>query len=443
MNKSIGRRISILVVEDDPGDMGLIRTNVRLAGLRKLGEEDPVVWASTLAAGVASVSTGKPDIVLLDLSLPDSTGLATVQRMRLAAPDVPIIVLTGQDDHQLAEEALQAGAQDYLVKGQLFQQDALGRAIRHALVRQKLESRLRLFEAALSSVASSIMITDVSAAIEWTNPAFSRLTGFSPSEVVGRNPGEILNSGNQDRRFYEGMWQTILGGRVWAGELISRRKDGSQFDAAMTISPVTDADGRIQHFVAISEDISERKATAERVQHLAHHDQLTDLPNRILLSDRLFQSLAQVRRERGILAVMFLDLDDFKPVNDTLGHDVGDLLLKEVALRLRACAPRNSDTVARLGGDEFVILLAQIDKAADALLVARKVLAAVKCPFVIGPHRIEISTSVGIAIYPEHGDEVSRLLKNADTAMYHAKAAGRGCYRLFRELPETAGAHFG
>lgn len=440
MKNSSRRRISILVIEDDPGDLGLIRTNIRLAGLKSIGEDDPVIWASTLADGIAAAAKNGPDVVLLDLSLPDSAGIATVEAMRVAAPAVPIIVLTGQDDHQLAEAALQAGAQDYLAKGQLFQHDALGRAIRHALVRQKLESRLRLFDAALNAVASGIVITDVTSVIEWANPAFTQITGFEISEIVGHDPGEVLNSGKQDGRFYEGMWQTILAGRVWSGELVNRRKNGSLFDAALTISPVTGGDGSIRHFVAIMQDISERKATAERVQHLAHHDQLTDLPNRMLLSDRLFQSLAQVRREQGTLAVMFLDLDDFKPVNDTLGHDVGDLLLKEVALRLRGCAPRTSDTVARVGGDEFVILLSQIDKAADAAVVARKILTAVKRPFVIGPHSIDISTSIGIAVYPAHGEDVSGLLKNADTAMYHAKKAGRGCYRFFRELAETTSA---
>ncbi|MEI2623019.1 MAG: diguanylate cyclase [Giesbergeria sp.] len=438
MNESEQRRISILVIEDEPGDLGLIQAYVRLAGIRRIGDQDPVVWASTLAQGVAAAAASMPDVILLDLSLPDSSGLHTVEAMRTVAPDVPIIVLTGQDDHQLAEAALQAGAQDYLVKGQ-FQHDALGRAIRHALVRQKLESRLSLFRAALNSVANGILITDIDSTIEWANPAFTRMTGFSLTEAVGRHTGEMLNSGKQDPQFYRRMWDTILAGRVWTGELINRRKDGSLYAEALTISPVTDGNGRIQHFVAIKQDISERKANEERVQHLAHHDQLTDLPNRSLLSDRLFQALAQARRDRGTVALMFLDLDSFKPVNDTLGHDIGDLLLKEVALRLQNCVPRESDTVARLGGDEFVILLAQIEKAADAVVVAGKLLAALERPFLIGPHRISISGSIGIAVYPQHGDEVNQLLKNADIAMYHAKKAGRNCYRFFREVTETAG----
>jgi len=437
MNKALQQQISILVVEDDPGDLGLIQAYVGRTGLRRIGDRDPVVSTTTLVEGVALAVAHRPDVVLLDLSLPDSAGLSTVQVMRGVVPDVPIIVLTGQDDHQLAEAALQAGAQDYLVKGQ-FEHDSLGRAIRHALVRQKLESRLRLFEAALNSAANGIMITDVNATIEWANPAFTRMTGISLVEAVGRKPNELLHSGKQDAEFYRRMWETILDGRIWSGELVNRRRDGSLYDEALTISPVTNSTGRIQHFVAIKQDISARKATEERVQHLAHHDQLTDLPNRVLLSDRLFQCVAQARRDRGTLALLFLDLDQFKPVNDTLGHDIGDLLLKEVALRLQACVPRDSDTVSRLGGDEFVILLAQIDKATDAVLVAGKILAALERPFCIGPHVIDISASIGIAVYPQHGEDVSQLLKSADTAMYLAKKAGRNCYRFFRQVTEVA-----
>ncbi|MCM8596963.1 diguanylate cyclase domain-containing protein [Accumulibacter sp.] len=439
MSKPAQSQIAILVVEDDPGDLGLIQAYLRLAGLRRGGDRGSVATASTLVDGAALAVSVAPDVVLLDLSLPDSAGLATVQVMSSVVPDVPVIVLTGQDDHQLAEAALEAGAQDYLVKGQ-FDHDALGRAIRHALVRQKLESRLRLFEAALNSAANGILVTDVNSRIEWVNPAFTRMTGLTLDEVVGRTTSEMLNSGKQDAAFYQRMWETILDGRVWSGELINRRKDGSLYDEALTISPVTDVNGRIRHFVAIKQDISERKAAEERVQHLAHHDQLTDLPNRVLLTDRLFQALAQARRERSTLALMFLDLDQFKPVNDTLGHDVGDLLLKEVALRLQNCVPRESDTISRLGGDEFVILLAQIDKAVDAVLVGGKILAALNRPFSIGPHQIVVSASIGIAVYPQHGEDANSLLKNADLAMYLAKKAGRNCYRFFREITDTARA---
>ena len=433
---ALQRPTSILVIEDDAGDLGLIRANIRLAGIRCSGDQDPVIWAPTVAAGLAAAAAHNPDVILLDLSLPDSTGVATVHAFRAVIPKVPIIVLTGRDDDELAEAAVKEGAQDYLVKGQ-FQHAALGRAIRHALVRQRLESRLRLFEAALNSAANGIVITDVNATIEWANPAFARMIGRTLGEVVGRSPAELLNSGKQDAAFYQRMWATILSGQVWSGELVNRRKDGSLFDESLTISPVADARGKIQHFIAIKQDISERKVDEERVQHLAHHDQLTDLPNRLLLNDRLAQAVAQARRERGTLALMFLDLDQFKPVNDTLGHAVGDLLLKAVALCLQGCVPRQSDTISRLGGDEFVILLAQIDRAADAGVVADKVLTALARPFRIGVHEISISASIGIAVYPQHGDEANALMSNADMAMYHAKRAGRNCYQFFRALAES------
>jgi len=189
--------------------------------------------------------------------------------------------------------------------------------------------------------------------------------------------------------------------------------------------------GEVIGTVGSARDITERKASEAFVQHLAHHDALTDLPNRALLSDRLRQALANLRRERGSLAVLFLDLDRLKPVNDSLGHDIGDLLLKDVAKRLQAIVTRESDTVSRLGGDEFVILLQRLNKESDAAAMAEKILSALRQPYSISGYTINISASIGIAISPLHGDEVSQLLRNADAAMYCAKHAGRDAYRLF------------
>ena len=192
-----------------------------------------------------------------------------------------------------------------------------------------------------------------------------------------------------------------------------------------------DARGEVIGTVGCARDITERKASEAFVQHLAHHDVLTDLPNRTLLADRLRQALAHVRRERERLAVLFIDLDRLKPVNDNLGHDIGDLLLKEVASRLQTVVTRESDTVSRLGGDEFVILLQRLNKEPDAAAMAEKILAVLRQPFLIGEHSITISASIGIAICPQHGEEVNLLLKNADAAMYSAKHAGRDAYRFF------------
>lgn len=260
MNEALQQTISILVVEDDPGDFGLIRTHVLLSGLSISGNKEPVTWARTLAEGIAAARSNKPDIVLLDLSLPDSSGLVTVQVMRTALPDIPIVVLTGHDDSALAVTALQAGAQDYLVKGQ-FDHDALGRAVRNALVRGALESRLRLSDLALNSVTDGIVITDINASIQWANPAFTQLTGFSLEEALGRNPGELVKSGKHDQAFYQNMWKTILSGQAWHGEIINRRKNGSLYDGALIIAPVIDGDGTIQRFVATMQDITERKRT--------------------------------------------------------------------------------------------------------------------------------------------------------------------------------------
>jgi len=260
MSEDIQQSISILVVEDDAGDFSLIRKHLMLSGLDASDYKKPATWARTLADGIASARSNKPDVVLLDLSLPDSAGLATVQAMRAALPGVPIVVLTGHDDKALVAAVLRAGVQGYLVKGH-YDHGALSRTVRNALVRKALESRLRLFEVALNAAANGIVITDVDAHIQWVNPAFTQLTGFSLEESLGRNPSELIKSGKHDLAFYQNLWETILSGQEWHGEIVNRRKDGSLYDGALVITPVIGADGTIQHFVAIMQDITERKRT--------------------------------------------------------------------------------------------------------------------------------------------------------------------------------------
>jgi PAS domain S-box-containing protein len=270
MSQTTRQPTTILVVEDEPGDYNLAKSFARLAGLARSDGRESVVWAQTLAEAIAAASREAPDVVLLDLSLPDSFGVGTVGLMRAAQPDVPIVVLTGNDDEEIAEAALAAGAQDYLVKGR-FDPDGLKRSVRHALVRGALEARLRLFEAAVNAAANGIVITDREAHIQWANPAFTQMTGYSLDEAHGHTPGELLKSGKHDEAFYQQMWRTILSGQAWHGELVNRRKDGSLYDEALAIAPVIGGAGSIRNFVAIKRDISEIKRASDELRIHKEH----------------------------------------------------------------------------------------------------------------------------------------------------------------------------
>ncbi len=291
------------------------------------------------------------------------------------------------------------------------------------------ESELRIAASAFES-QEGMIITDANSVILKANKSFSRITGYSSDDLVGQKMS-MFKSGVHNAEFYAEMWSTINAKGSWQGEVWNCRKNGEIFPEWLTITAVKDKSGTITNYVGALIDITNRKAIEEQVYHLAHHDALTDLPNRVLLTDRMRQALAAARRDKEMLAVLYLDLDMFKPVNDTLGHDIGDLLLKEIAYRLLACVKRGSDTVSRMGGDEFVILLSQIEAQNDAGKVADKILFELNLPFLIEQHTIHISTSIGIAIYPENGTDVTTLLKNSDNAMYQAKNAGRSCYKYF------------
>lgn len=262
---ALAQATTVLVVEDALGDFGLIKSCLQQAGFCRDDPKPSLIWAKTLAQGIAQASHARPDVVLLNTSLPDSSGMSTVVAINAALPNVPIIVLNGFDDDNFAIAALEAGAQDYLIRGQ-FDYKALGRTLRNALVRAKLESRLRLFEVALDSAANGIVITDIQGRIEWANLAFTQMTGYCLEEALGCNPSQLVSSGKHDRAFYRQMWETILSGQVWRGELINRRKDGTLYDEAMAIAPVTAGDGSIQNFVAIKQDITERKAAELLIQ---------------------------------------------------------------------------------------------------------------------------------------------------------------------------------
>jgi len=290
------------------------------------------------------------------------------------------------------------------------------------------QQQVRLLSSALEAAGNAVMITDRLGVIQWMNPAFVRLSGYTQQDTAGQTP-RILKSGKMSLEHYKTLWDTILKGDKWSGEVIERRKDGSFYTVSQTITPITDDDGVITHFIAIHEDITAQKLDQERIQHMAHYDALTGLPNRALFYDRLGQSVMKARRSHAGLALLFMDLDGFKKVNDTLGHHSGDLLLMSVAERLRQCV-RESDTVARLGGDEFTIILNEAHGHDQVARVAEKIIETMARPFELEGQEARIGISIGIARYSEGVGSEDELVIHADQAMYAAKSAGKNTYRF-------------
>ncbi|MFY0989101.1 EAL domain-containing protein [Halomonas sp. C05BenzN] len=291
--------------------------------------------------------------------------------------------------------------------------------------RQHLQLAERVIEASLEG----IIITDARSRIEFVNPAFTRLTGYSLEEVVGRTPA-LLSSGRHDADFYHAMWQELQAHGYWRGEIWNRRKSGQLFLEQLTITAITDDQGVTNHYAALFTDITQLRENEERVRRLAYYDALTGLPNRRLLEDRLELAIRHAHRQEQRLAVIFIDLDHFKQVNDTLGHAVGDELLVKVAERL-AHRLREDDTLARLGGDEFIVMLPELDEPDEVTRVARRLVEGISEPFTLGGHEFRIGCSLGISLYPDDGDSPEPLVRNADAAMYRAKQEGRNTYRLY------------
>lgn len=295
--------------------------------------------------------------------------------------------------------------------------------------RKKIELQLRSLSVAIEQSPVSVVITDLEGTIQYVNPQFEKVSGYSAAEAIGQNPA-ILQSGQTSPTVFTELWESLNQGKPWTGEFINKRKNGEVYYEEAHISPVYDTNGAINRYVAVKLDITERKQYETKLQHLARYDNLTDLPNRSLFSDLLQQTLALAKREQYRLALMFADLDHFKEINDTYGHAVGDLLLQEAALRMQT-AVRSSDIVGRIGGDEFVILLAKLELELDALLVGEKLRSALEQPFLLDGHNITVSSSIGIALFPDHGTTEQELALHADKAMYLAKQAGRNAVRLF------------
>ncbi|HEX5363076.1 MAG TPA: EAL domain-containing protein [Gallionella sp.] len=301
---------------------------------------------------------------------------------------------------------------------------------REILDRKKAEEQLRLSAAVFANNSEAIVITDAHNDIVRVNDAFTRISGYSADEVIGLNP-RIFSSGNMDEKFYQKMWATLLENNGWTGEIWNKRKNGEIYPEWMILSLVRDEAGNITNHIAIYSDITVRKQEEEQIQFLANHDVLTSLPNRTLLTDRLEQALAFAERNKNKVAVLFIDLDHFKNINDSLGHDVGDNLLRQAALRISACF-RRTDTIARLGGDEFVAVLPEISSDNEVISLVEKMLHAFGEKFMVNEHQLSITPSIGISLFPDDGLKPVTLLRNADIAMYRAKAQGRNTLQFYR-----------
>ena len=291
---------------------------------------------------------------------------------------------------------------------------------------------LRIYEQVFDNTDEGILVTDARTRIIKANRAFGRITGYTPESLTGMTP-QIFKSNMHDSNFYREVWCRINQDGYWRGEIFDRRKDGSLVPLWQTISTIRDENNKVSHYISVINDISALRETQSRLDHLAHHDPLTDLPNRLLLHDRLAHAIQRSVRDASHNALLFIDLDRFKMINDSLGHLVGDKMLQQVAKRIAALT-RAADTIARLGGDEFVILLEGITSRSDAERMAFRVIETLREPFTIDEHELHIGCSIGISISPNDGMDAITLLKNADTAMYQVKESGRDGYHIYSSV---------
>jgi diguanylate cyclase (GGDEF)-like protein/PAS domain S-box-containing protein len=436
MGKRMGKKSIkiLLLVEDNPGDARLLREMFTDEG----SNNTELTHVVSMQDAERHLAERAYDIILLDLGLPDAQGLGAIRRTRAAAPRIPLVVITGSDDESLATQALQEGAQDYLVKGQI---DARGllRALRYAVERTSMEEALFVekerAQVTLNSIGDAVVCTDVSGNIAFLNLVAEKMTGWSWDEAEGLPMGDVVRILDSTTRETTPNPMEMAVGQDRTMHLPSNciliRRDGLEIPIEDSVAPIHDREGRATGAVLVFRDVSAARAMTQQLAHSAEHDFLTGLPNRMLLNDRICQAIVVAPRHRKKVAVLFLDLDGFKHINDSLGHPIGDKLLQSIGTRLMDCV-RTSDTVSRQGGDEFVVLLSEIDLPEDAAITARRMLQAVAEAHSIVPHDLHVTASIGVSIYPDDGLDAEELIKNADTAMYQAKENGRQTYQFFK-----------
>jgi diguanylate cyclase (GGDEF)-like protein/PAS domain S-box-containing protein len=403
---------------------------------------DPLTIESVeqVEAAIARLKRDDPvDAVIIDWDLPATPGLEILLVLMGKAPQVPIIIL-GDDSNRLRQMHLvELGAQDYLLKRRL-DIDTLVAMVDSAIARKSREERLffdkERAQVTLNSIGDAVLSTDAAWRITFLNPIAEKLTGWTCEEAAGQQLTEVFKVIDATTRkpivpcleFEVGKGRTV----ILPPNCVLLTRDGHEWPIEDSAAPIHDRAGRVAGLVVVFHDVSEAQAMADRMSHLARHDILTSLPNRALLEDRLEQGIALAQRHSRRLAVLFIDLDRFKHINDSVGHLMGDKLLKAVALRITSCV-RSSDTVSRQGGDEFIVLLSEVAHAEDAALIAEKIRLAVLEPYALSSHQLQLTTSIGASVYPEDGTDPESLIQCADTAMYHAKDKGRNNSQFFKE----------
>jgi diguanylate cyclase (GGDEF)-like protein/PAS domain S-box-containing protein len=426
----------VLLIEAVPDDAARILNQLGSAA----DERFRVEWVTELSSGIERLHSGGVGSVVLDLTLPECHGLEAFDQLFQASPRVPILILSAADAEAIGRQAVQRGAQEYVVKNQADGY-RLTRAVRAMMDRRVAEIMVLEIEAtnvALVSIGEAVLRTDIHGNVIYLNKMAETMTGWCRKEALGRPVSDVLRIVDRPSGATASNALKIAIGKDKIASLTATcvngiliRRDGFEFGIENIVTPTHGQDGSVTGAVVAFHDVSAARARSVELSRLARHDALTGLPNRILFHDRLTQGISLAVRQGKQLAVMFLDLDHFKKINDSLGHAVGDKLLKSVARRL-VSSVRRTDTVSRLGGDEFVILLSQVERGEDAAISARKILRAMAGPHTIDEKRLDVSTSIGVSTYPTDGADADILMDKADTALYDAKEHGRNTYQFFR-----------
>ncbi len=389
-----------------------------------------------LEDAVALIATGEIDAVLVDLTLPDSEGIATFDAIMDADAEMPIMILSANEEEALAIEAVQRGAQGYLSKG-YFKSYIVPQGLRNIIQRKAFEEaqyrEKARAEITLNSISDAVIGTNVDGIVDYLNIAAERVTGWTREEAFGHPVSDIFKIINGLTREPErNTVKLVLQHQQPMGlppNTLLIRQDGSEIAIEDSAAPIYDGSGKLSGAVIVFRDVSAVRTMTEKMAFLAHHDFLTKLPNRFLLNDRLSQAIEFAHRNDQLLGVLFLDLDGFKQINDSLGHATGDGVLQSAARRLVECV-RATDTVSRLGGDEFIVLLLDCVDANAVSAVAEKILAVMALPHIVSSVDLHVTTSIGISLYPDDGIDAASLIKKADAAMYQAKQNGRNNYQF-------------